>query len=547
MLQNLLIQDFILIERLDLDFEDGFCVITGETGAGKSILLDAILFAMGDKSNGQIVRSGQEKAIVTLTFSVADKIILFLSEYDIKLNLDEGLIVKRVQYVNGRKKFFVNDNIVSHKVVLDLFDYLLEIHGQHNHTSLLNVSAHLEILDQSANNMDLRNRVSDLYKFWQDICNEVATINSERESMIKEIEYLSHICQEYRALDIKDDEEDKLTEIKRSLQTRDKEVNLAQSILNDIEASKIEQIVAKAQRSISKSADVNLYNQINIYLEEIYNKTEEVKSSLSIILNSFNDNEYSLSEIEDRLYEIKSIARKHGCLASDLSSFMKNSEEKYQNLELKLKNSADLQDKMMKAEQEYFDQANLLSQNRKISAKELEDKTMSELKMLDMKKAIFSIDIKSDKKLAGSKGIDEIRFLASTNPGTPKAPIDKIASGGELSRFMLGFRAALFNKEAKQTIIFDEVDVGISGSVADVVGQRLKNLSEVAQVIVITHQPQVAGKANQHILVQKTQTNTDTKIVAEYLDFDGRSCELARMISGKEITINSIAAAKELM
>jgi DNA repair protein RecN (Recombination protein N) len=392
--------------------------------------------------------------------------------------------------------------------------------------------------------MDLRNRVSDLYNFWQDICNEVATINSERESMIKEIEYLSHICQEYRALDTKDDEEDKLTEIKRSLQIRDKEVNLAQSILNDIEASKIEQIVAKAQRSISKSADVNLYNQINIYLEEIYNKTEEVKSSLSIILNSFNDNEYSLSEIEDRLYEIKSIARKHGCLASDLSSFMKNSEEKYQNLELKLKNSADLQDKMMKAEQEYFDQANLLSQNRKISAKELEDKTMSELKMLDMKKAIFSIDIKSDKKLAGSKGIDEIRFLASTNPGTPKAPIDKIASGGE---FMLGFRAALFNKEAKQTIIFDEVDVGISGSVADVVGQRLKNLSEVAQVIVITHQPQVAGKANQHILVQKTQTNTDTKIVAEYLDFDGRSCELARMISGKEITINSIAAAKELM
>jgi len=402
----------------------------------------------------------------------------------------------------------------------------LEIHGQHNHTSLLNVSAHLEILDQSANNMDLRNRVADLYKFWQDICNEVATINSERESMIKEIEYLSHICQEYSALDIKDDEEDKLTEIKRSLQTRGKEVNLAQSILNDIEASKIEQIVAKAQRSISKSADVNLYNQINIYLEEIYNKTEEVKSSLSIILNSFNDNEYSLSEIEDRLYEIKSIARKHGCLVSDLSSFMKNSEEKYQNLELKLKNSADLQDKMMKAEQEYFDQASLLSQNRRISAKELEDKTMSELQMLDMKKAIFSVDIKSDKKLAGSKGIDEIRFLASTNPGTPKAPIDKIASGGELSRFMLGFRAALFNKEAKQTIIFDEVDVGISGSVADVVGQRLKNLSEVAQVIVITHQPQVAGKANQHILVQKTQTNTDTKIVTEYLDFDGRSCEL---------------------
>ncbi len=547
MLQSLSIQDFILIKRLDLDFVDGFCVITGKTGAGKSILLDAILFAMGNKSTGQIVRSGQEKAIVTLTFSVVDKIILFLSEYDIQLNLDEDLIIKRVQYANGRKKFFINDNIVTQKIVSDLFDHLLEIHGQHNHTSLLNIASHLEILDQSANNISLRNRVSDLYKVWQEICNEVLAINAERENIEKEIDYLSHVCAEFNDLGIKDGEEEKLSEIKKHLQIRDKEVSLVQSILNDLDASKIEQIIARAQRNIGKSEDANLYNQININLEEIYNKTEEVKSALAYILDSFSFSEYSLPEIEDRLYAIKSIARKHACVASDLDSFMQDSQTKLQNLELKLKNSVDLNDKMIKAEQEYFDQANLLSQNRRIAAKELENKTMHELSILDMKKAIFSVEIKSDKKTIRSKGIDEVRFLASTNPGTPKAPIDKIASGGELSRFMLGFRAALFDKESKQTIIFDEVDVGISGSVADVVGQRLKVLSKVAQVIVITHQPQVAGKAEQHILVQKTQTNTDTKIVAEYLDLEKRSRELARMISGKEITINSVAAAKELM
>ncbi|MFK7968486.1 MAG: DNA repair protein RecN [Rickettsiaceae bacterium] len=547
MLQSLSIQDFILIKRLDLDFVDGFCVITGKTGAGKSILLDAILFAMGNKSTGQIVRSGQEKAIVTLTFSVIDKIILFLSEYDIQLNLDEDLIIKRVQYANGRKKFFINDNIVTQKIVSDLFDHLLEIHGQHNHTSLLNIASHLEILDQSANNISLRNRVSDLYKVWQEICNEVLAINAERENIEKEIDYLSHVCAEFNDLGIKDGEEEKLSEIKKHLQIRDKEVSLVQSILNDLDASKIEQIIARAQRNIGKSEDANLYNQININLEEIYNKTEEMKSALAYILDSFSFSEYSLPEIEDRLYAIKSIARKHACVASDLDSFMQDSQTKLQNLELKLKNSVDLNDKMIKAEQEYFDQANLLSQNRRIAAKELENKTMHELSILDMKKAIFSVEIKSDKKTIRSKGIDEVRFLASTNPGTPKAPIDKIASGGELSRFMLGFRAALFDKESKQTIIFDEVDVGISGSVADVVGQRLKVLSKVAQVIVITHQPQVAGKAEQHILVQKTQTNTDTKIVAEYLDLEKRSRELARMISGKEITINSVAAAKELM
>ncbi len=547
MLQNLSIQDFILIEKLDLDFEDGFCVITGQTGAGKSILLDAILFAMGNKSSGEVVRTSCEKAIVTLTFSALDQVVLFLSEYDIKLSIDEDLIIKRIQYANGRKKFFINDNIVTQKIVSDLFDYLLEIHGQHNHTSLLNISSHLEILDQSAKNAHLREEVSNLYRLWQELHNEISAINSEREAITKEIDYLSHICQEFNDLNIKDGEEDELAEIKKHLQTRDKEIKLIESILNDIEASSIEQIIARAQRNISKSENINIYDQINIYLEEIYDKTEETKSTLNHILHSFDLSAYSLQEIEDRLYAIRSIARKHGCLASNLSSFMQANQEKLKTLELKIKNSADLNDKMLKAKQEYLDKANLLSQNRKIAAKDLESKTMQELSMLDMKKAIFSVEIQSDEKAAGSKGIDEVRFLASTNPGMPKAPIDKIASGGELSRFMLGFRAALFDKAAKQTIIFDEVDVGISGSVADSVGQRLKVLSSVAQVIVITHQPQVAGKAEQHILVQKTQTNTNTSVIAHHLNLEERSCELARMISGKEITTNSLAAAKELM
>lgn len=547
MLQNLLIQDFILIERLDLDFADGFCVITGETGAGKSILLDAILFAMGSKSGGQVVRSGQEKATVTLTFSVPARIISFLLQHDIALKLDdEDLIIKRVQYANGRKKFFINDNIVSQKIVSDLFDYLLEIHGQHNHTSLLNVSSHLDILDQSANNWGLRSHVSELYRVWQELYSEFLLINKEKETIEKEIDYLSHICREFDDLNIKEGEEEELSEIKKHLQIRDKEIQLAQSILNDIEASKIEQVIARAQRNIAKSEDINVYDQINLDLEEIYNKTEEVKSALTHILNRFTASEYSLPQVEDRLYAIKSIARKHSCRVADLALFIKTSRDKLEVLELKTKGSSDLDNRMTKAEQEYFEQAKLLSQNRRTAAKLLEKATMGELSKLDMKKTTFFVEIKSG-RTAGTAGVDEVRFLASTNPGIPEAPIDKIASGGELSRFMLGFRAALFDKEAKQTIIFDEVDVGISGSVADVVGERLKLLSEVTQVIVITHQPQVAGKADQHILIKKPQTNTTTKILAEYLDFEGRSRELARMISGKEITTNSLAAAKELM
>ena len=547
MLQNLSIQDFLLIEKLDLDFEDGFCVLTGQTGAGKSILLDAILFALGSKASGEVVRANQEKAVVVLTFTRVEQAAEYLSEYDINLDPDDDIIIKRIQYANGRRKFLLNDNLVTQRLASDLFDYLLEIHGQHNHTLLLKNSSHLEILDQSAGNIQLKKEVMGLYKLWQELHSELLTAAAEKEAIIKEIDYLSHMCHELRALDIKDGEEEELTEIKKRLQTREKEIKLIESILNDVEASNIVQIIAKAQRNISKSDNIEIYSNVNISLEEIYNKVEEAKSALTNILHSFDLSEHSLPEIEDRIYAIRSIARKHGYAVSELGNLMQQSSQRLIALEQKIKNSAELNDKVLTVKQEYLHKAQLLSENRRIAARGLEKKTTDELSMLDMKKALFVIEINSEEKNAGINGIDEVRFLASTNPGMPKAPIDKIASGGELSRFMLAFRTALFDKTTKKTIIFDEVDVGVSGSVADSVGERLKTLSTVAQVIVITHQPQVAGKANQHILVEKTQTIANTSVTARSLDLEERPRELARMISGKEITTNSLAAAKELM
>lgn len=547
MLQNLSIQDFLLIEKLDLDFEDGFCVITGQTGAGKSILLDAILFALGSKVGGEVVRANQEKAVVVLTFSRVQQAAEYLSEYDINLSADEDIIIKRIQYAHGRRKFLINDNVITQKIVSDLFDYLLEIHGQHNHTLLLKASSHLEILDQSAGNIQLRKEVTDLYKLWQELYSEILTVSGEKEAIIREIDYLSHICNELKVLDIKEGEEEELTEIKKRLQTREKEIKLIETILNDVEASNITQIIAKAQRNINKSDNIEIYNNVNISLEEIFNKVEEAKLALTNILHSFDLPDHSLLEIEDRLYTIRSISRKHGCAVSELGNLMHGSEQKLIALEQKIKNNLELSEKVRSVKQEYLHKAKLLSENRQIAARELEKKTMGELSMLDMKKAVFAVEINSEEKNAGINGIDEVRFLVSTNPGMPKAPIDKIASGGELSRFMLAFRTALFDKTTKRTIVFDEVDVGISGSVADSVGQRLKILSTVAQVIVITHQPQVAGKANQHILVEKTQMSVNTSVTAYSLDLEERTRELARMISGKEITANSLAAAKELM
>ena len=565
MLQNLLIQDFILIERLDLDFEDGFCVITGETGAGKSVLLDAIIFALGGKADGDVVRYGQDKAVVSVTFSATSEISCYIrnhyisgqyvsdvnqsndSDSALELDVDDELIIKRVQYGNGRKKFFINDSLVTQKIVSDLFTYLLEIYGQHNHTLLLNSSSHLDILDQFADNYDLRDEVASFYKTWKNLEKEASIIESEKENLIKEIDYLTHICQEFDEIDPKESEEEELSEIKRRAQTTEKELRLIDSISKDIENSNFGHLIVKSQKNIAKSENVNLYDKLSIYLEDIYNKIEEAKSELGIIMQNFDSSDYSLADIEDRLYTIKSLARKHGCHSSELATFMKNNREKLSTLKNKLEHSKNLKEQVINAKSIYLSKAKLLSENRLSSSKDLEEKTMRELSLLEMNKAIFTIEIDQDEHSSSAKGFDRARFLASTNPGMPKAPIDKIASGGELSRFMLAFRAAFFDKSLKQTIIFDEIDVGISGSVADSIGQRLKALSKFAQVIVITHQPQVAGKADQHLLVHKTQNAIDTKVEVKNLDMEGRKLEIARMISGKEITQKALDAAKELI
>ncbi len=379
MLQNLSIQDFLLIEKLDLDFEDGFCVITGQTGAGKSILLDAILFALGSKFGGEVVRTNQEKAIVVLTFSRVQQAAEYLSEYDINLHADDDIIIKRIQYAHGRRKFLINDNLVTQKIVSDLFDYLLEIHGQYNHTLLLKVSSHLEILDQSASNIQLKKEVRDLYKLWQELHSEILTASAEKEAIIKEIDYLTHICHELKVLDIKDGEEEELTEIKKCLQTREKEIKLIETILNDVEASNITQIIAKAQRNINKSDNIEIYNNVNISLEEIFNKVEEAKSALTNILHSFDLPDHSLLEIEDRLYTIRSISRKHGCAVSELGNLRHRSEQKLIALEQKIKNNLELSEKVCSVKQEYLHKAKLLSENKQIAARELEKKTMGEL------------------------------------------------------------------------------------------------------------------------------------------------------------------------
>ncbi|MFY9590299.1 DNA repair protein RecN [Rickettsia endosymbiont of Halotydeus destructor] len=545
MLESLSVKNFILIDELDIEFKKGLCVITGETGAGKSILLDAILFCLGCKSFSNIIKHGKDHAIVNLVFSLNKELKEFLEQANIQY--EDALLVKCTQKSEGRKNFFINDQLVNKSTMQQLVVYLLEIHGQNNNTSLLDLSTHRDILDNYAELLEARLELAKCFHDWQDILKKIAKITLEKNAIDQEIDYLTFVVAELTKLDIKYGEEEKLINIRKDLQNRDKELQLLKDIFEQINNPEINNAINKAERLLTRSTmQSEKFTAIAADIEEAYNNLEEAREKLSSIADNFNQNEYNLDDIEERLFLIKATARKYNIHADEIVEFLNKSLEKLSILKNKVASSEELNTKQFAKQAEYYNMAKNISARRQEAAESLEKAVQKELGQLKMKKAIFKIDIVPKGEPAAT-GCDNISFTASTNPGMALAPINRIASGGELSRFMLALKNSLFDKQIKPTIIFDEIDVGIGGEVADKVGERLKNLGSIAQVIVITHQPQIAGKADQHIMVNKLQLEERTEVTVKILDIIERQQELARMISGQSITEASLKAAKELL
>ncbi|NRB10986.1 MAG: DNA repair protein RecN [Rickettsiaceae bacterium] len=557
MLQNLYIKDFILIKELALDFDyGGFAAITGETGAGKSIILTAILFCLGKKTPTNVIRKDAQYATVTLAFTNSKPAANYLNQlFDMNFT-DDQIIIKRIYNNKGKNKFFIDNQLVSKKTLESLFNYLFEFHGQHSHNYLLDQNKHLTILDEYASDKDktfisLIKEVKDLYSNWQNLAKELAKYQQTQKEVEEEITYLSNVCQEIENIATYEGEEDKLLELKIRLKNLDKEKQVINAILAEIETSNISQIIAKSQRNIIKLSnniqEDQIYNNIDTYMEAAFNNIEEAKASLSEQLEQLADDNYDLEKVEDRIHELRNLARKYNCPVSNLSELLQTSKEKLDKLINLTKNNQLLEDRVNLARDSYSDKAKELSNKRKLAAESLTTAVMSELQYLHMKKATFQIDMITDINATTNFGIDQVKFIARTNPGASFGAIDKIASGGELSRFMLSLRAAIFNSSQNKTIIFDEIDIGISGIVAEAIGIRLKTLAKAMQVIVITHQPQVAAKADQHILVAKKQHTYSTDISVKTLTNEEKSFELARMFSGQEVTNTAIKAAEELM
>lgn len=541
MLLSASIRNFILIEKLDLDFDKGLTVITGETGAGKSIILDAIFFCLNLKKFSNIIKVGADYTSVSLVLDLTPEVVKILEEHNIPY--EDTITIKRYQNLSKQKKLFINDEIVTSKVVETIAEILFDYQAQNTHNFLGNSSKHLSIVDAFGDFSSLKAQVLSLYKEISEI--KVLIQELESKGSENELDYLKFVSNELTHANLKDNEEEKLINKKLELQKYQKTFSIAHeaySMSQDI-SSKIIQL----QRALSKANEVKEIADSYILIDQALINIEEASSIVRGLQNMDFDQE-EFKNIEERIFFLKDLSRKYNIPSYELKNFLININSKIEAIENKSEKLAVLQKDLKSRQEEYLSIAKELSQKRKNSSKILEKLISEELVHLKMAHTKFEAEIlELPLEKANKDGINQVRFIASLNPGTPLLPIDSIASGGELSRLMLAVSSILFQKYRKEVLIFDEIDVGLGGQTADAVGRKLKSISEGSQVIAITHQPQVASKANHHLLVFKTQESGNTKVTVRSLNKEDRTLEIARMLSGSDINESAVNAAKELL
>jgi DNA repair protein RecN (Recombination protein N) len=554
MLERLSINNVVLIDKAEIDFGKGFTVLTGETGAGKSILLDSISMLMGARLGASIIRSGEAQASVYAEFDVKGnkEIAGFLNENGFEFS--DTLTLKRIIAADGKGKAYINDSAASTGNLKELGNYLIEIHGQSEQSNLLSSKYHQGIVDEYAG---IENLVSKLGKVFEQLktANErLEFLQAEKERLEKDKEYFEFVLDELETLNIQENEEEQLAEQRTYLMNSGKLYEVLLSALAQITGDNdIVRNLLNAQKTLARNGNLigeKLKEDVDRIAEEIEKAMEAAgvaANSIESLVDSFDIGEATLEHVEERLFKIREISRKYHKQSFELNAFMEEVSGK-----LKLISGNDSELKALRTtigelRTEYLKQAVEISEKRKKAAEKLEKNISTELKPLKMEGCKFKVEI-TDKPEANwnASGIDEIKFKVATNPGQPLSDIAKVASGGELSRLMLALKVVISGVRSVPTIIFDEIDTGIGGSVADSVGERLERLGNIAQVLVVTHQPQVASKGHHHLKISKALLKDSFRTSIVELDDKARTEEIARMLSGAEITEEARKAAEKL-
>ena len=547
MLRALEIRDMLIIDRLELAFQPGLNVLTGETGAGKSILLDSLGFVLGWRGRAELVRAGADRGEVTAVFDLDPDHAARAVLGDAGLPAGDELILRRVNGSDGRKTAWVNDRRCSGDVLRALSETLVELHGQQDDRGLLNPRGHRDLLDGFGGFAD---DLDDVRKAWRRramAARTLAQAEAALDAVRAEEDFLRHAVQEMDTLDPQPGEEARLDAERRAMQGAERireDITRARAAL----AGAAEQAMGDALRwleGVAEGADGALDAPLAA-LERAMVELGEASAGVDECLDGLSFDPYALENTEERLFAIRALARKHQVLPDDLGTLASDLRTKLDALDQGETDIAALRADLASAEAAYDAAAAALSRARREAAERLDAAVTRELAPLKMERAVFRTEIAEGP--AGPEGRDAVAFTVATNPGAPSGPLGKIASGGELSRFLLALKVCL-SKERNRgvTMIFDEIDRGVGGATADAVGRRLSALARGGQVLVVTHSPQVAALGSHHWRVEKRVEDDVTTSTVVPLDAGARESEIARMLAGDTVTSEARAAARALL
>ena len=554
MLTHLTINNYMLIEHLDLQLQKGMTAITGETGTGKSVLLGALGLALGEKADGDKVRLACDKADITATFSLDDLADArqWLIEHD--LSHADDCLLRRVITKEGRSRAFINSQPVPLQQIRALGELLIDIHSQHAHQSLLSKNNHQKLLDEYTQQHSLGITVAKEYRHWQRLNSQYIKLRDNADEMNARFQLLHYQVEELDKLDIGSDELKLLEHEQQTLANAESIIHKSQQLSllcdgDDLDASSsIRELLSQAMgilQSIRPQSDA--FININDLLNNALINVDEAHNSLQHETQGLEIDPDRLQFVESRLTSIYDISRKHNVAPDAIATKHTELSDELSSLAGGDDALAELEKLTTGAAAQFMTSAKALSHKRQLSAKKLTNSINRQLQTLAMSGANFLVAVTQQLKKPSSHGIDDIEFLISTNPGQPHKPLNKVVSGGELSRISLAIQVATAQTSQVATLVFDEVDVGIGGDTANVVGELLNQLGSKSQVLCITHLAQVASKANYHWQVSKaTKTNSAATHIVE-LDNNHKIEEIARMISGNVLSDESIAHAKLMM
>lgn len=547
MLKTLDIENIAVIEKASVNFSGGLNVLTGETGAGKSIVVDSINAIMGERTSRELVRYGADNAYVSAYFDdICDSALNKLKEFDIELEEDNSLLISRKISANGKSLCKVNGKTVTVSMLKEICSYLVNVHGQHDSQALLNPDLQYNYIDMLLEDKSVLSDYKETFKKLISVRRKLKSFAKNEDNKESLLELLNFQIEELEKADIKVGEREELTQKRALIQKSEdiiKSLNLAISVINgDDENIGIEQACADVSRTLFKFDETkDVYDVFN----DINDKLELAKDKAEALLLSIDFSPEEIEMIDEKLDLYYKFSNKYGQTEQEMLDYLEKAKEKRNSILF-----AD--EKLNRLNEEYENLLNItvkladkLSVERKKTAKVFEENVKQELAFLDMPKMQFYVDF--NKGNLSSTGYDKIEFLISANPGEPPKSLSKVASGGELSRIMLAIKNIISYNDTIGTLIFDEIDTGVSGRASQKIGLKLKAVSKNTQVICVTHSAQIASNADEHFLIQKKFNDNKTFTCVTPLDFDGRKQELARIMGGLEITDTLLQSAEELL